>query len=330
MRAVWYERTGPARDVLTVGEMPKPEPGPGEVRVRLMASGVNPADCNRRSGSSAHGEVYPRVVPNSDGAGLVDRVGSGVTGLAEGDPVWLYNGQRNGRWQGTAAQFIALDADLVTRLPAGISFEAGAALGIPCMTAHRCVFAGGPVRGATVLVTGGAGAVGNYAVQLAKWAGARVIATVGSGVQAEDACTAGADVVLDRHRDDVAAAIRSETGGRGVDRIVEVDLGGNLPLLGGLMAQNGAVAYYATRGNSNPSLAVADLMRRNITIQGVFLPVSPIAARRQAQADITRWLTEAPRLHRVAGSFALAATSSAHEAVEAGGKRGTVVVLPQA
>ena len=327
MRAAWYERTGPADEVVIVGEQPTPRAGPGEVRIHLMASGVNPADGNRRRGQGYSMEA-PLVIPNSDGAGVVDQVGPGVQRFKPGDRVWLYNGQRNGRNLGTAAEFIALDADLVTPLPDTVSFEAGACLGIPCMTAHRCVFSGGRVSGKTVLVTGGGGAVGNYAVQLAKWGGARVITTISTATHAADARTAGADVILDRAKDDVRAAIRAETSGQGVDRIVEVDFGGNLPLLLDIIAVNGAVAAYASRGNPSPVLPFAELMRRNVSIEGVMLPTSPYAARRQAQADILQWLQAGDRLHRFAGAFPLAETAAAHKAVEAGGKRGTVVVNP--
>ena len=145
-----------------------------EVRVRLKTSGVNPSDTYRRRGPPAM--EYPRVITNSDGAGVVDEVGPGVPARWLGERVWLYNGQRNGRWMGTAAEYIALDVDLVTELPAQVSFAEGATLGVPCMTAHRCVFLAGPVQGRVLLITGGAGAVGHYAVQLAKWAGATVIA----------------------------------------------------------------------------------------------------------------------------------------------------------
>src|SRR5882757_6049323 len=176
MKAVWYERTGAAPDVLTFGDMPTPVAGPGEVRIRLEASGVNPADVGRRSGSYRAME-FPRVIPNSDGAGIVDQIGDGVTRFAVGERVWLFNGQRNGRAFGTAAEYITLADYLVTPLPQDVSFAAGATLGIPCMTAWCCLFADGPITGQTILVTGGAGAVGNYAVQLAKWGGARVIAT---------------------------------------------------------------------------------------------------------------------------------------------------------
>jgi NADPH2:quinone reductase len=185
MRAVWYDRQGAADEVLVCGEMPTPEVGHGEVRVRLEASGVNPSDTYRRRGPPAM--EYPRVVSNSDGAGVIDQVGPGVPERWLGKRVWLYNGQRNGRWQGTAAEYITLSVDLVTELPDHVSFAEGATLGVPGMTAHRSVFVAGPVQGKTLLVTGGAGAVGHYAVQLATWAGARVIATVSSAEKADRA-----------------------------------------------------------------------------------------------------------------------------------------------
>jgi NADPH2:quinone reductase len=190
---------------LVCGELPTPEAGHGEVRVRLEASGVNPSDTYRRRGPPAM--EYPRVVTNSDGAGIVDQVGPGVPERWLGKRVWLYNGQRNGRWQGTAAEYIALSADLVTELPDHVSFAEGATLGVPGMTAHRCVFVAGPVQGKTLLVTGGAGAVGHYAVQLATWAGAKVIATVSSSEKAERARAGGAAEVINYRREDVAQRV---------------------------------------------------------------------------------------------------------------------------
>ena len=165
MRAVWYDRQGPADEVLMTGELPTPEPRLGEVRVRLEASGVNPSDTYRRRGAVP--AEYPRVIPNSDGAGVIDAVGEGVDKAWVGRRVWLFNGQRNGRWMGTAAEYISLDVSLVRELPDHVSFAEGATLGIPGLTAHGCVFAFGPVQGRTLLVTGGAGAVGHYDVQLA-------------------------------------------------------------------------------------------------------------------------------------------------------------------
>src|SRR5829696_4445676 len=202
MKAVWYERTGAAPDVLSFCDIPTPIAGPGEVRVRLEASGVNPADVGRPAGSYRAME-YPRVIPNSDGAGIIDQVGDGVTRFAIGQRVWLYNGQRNGRAFGTAAEYTALAEHLVTPLPGDVSFAAGATLGIPGMTAWCCVFGDGPVAGQTVLVTGGAGAVGHYAVQFAKWGGARVIASVSSAFKAEQARLAGADLTINYRSEDV-------------------------------------------------------------------------------------------------------------------------------
>src|SRR6202051_3343324 len=171
MKAVWYERTGAAPDVLTFGDVPTPMAGPGEARVRREPAGVTPADVGRRAGSYRALE-FSRVIPNSDGAGIIDQLGDGVTQLSVGQRVWLYNGQRNGRAFGTAAEYIALAERLVTPLADNVPFAAGATLGIPCMTAWCCLFGDGPIAGQTVLVTGGAGAVGHYAVPLAKGGGA--------------------------------------------------------------------------------------------------------------------------------------------------------------
>ena len=235
MRAVWYDRQGPANEVLVCGELPTPEPGSYEVRVRLEAAGVNPSDANRRRGPAPAME-YPRVVTCSDGAGVVDLIGSMVPENWVGRRVWLYNGQRNGRWMGTAAEYIALNVDLVTPLPEHVSFAEGATLGVPGMTAHYCVFVAGPVQGRTLLVTGAAGAVGHYAVQLAKWAGATVIATVSSEAKAERARVGGADHVINYRTEDVAARVRDITGGDGVDHVVDVDFGGNLAVIAALRA----------------------------------------------------------------------------------------------
>jgi len=226
MRAVWYDRQGAADEVLVCGELPTPDAGYGEVRVKLEASGVNPSDTYRRRGPPAM--EYPRVITNSDGAGVIDQVGPGVDQERLGKRVWLYNGQRNGRWMGTAAEYIAPSVDLVTELPDHVSFAEGATLGVPAMTAHRAVFVAGPVQGKTLLVTGGAGAVGHYAVQLASWAGATVIATVSSSEKADRARAGGAAHVINYRSEDVAARVLDITGGVGVDHIAEVDFGGNL------------------------------------------------------------------------------------------------------
>jgi NADPH:quinone reductase len=325
VKAVWYERAGPAADVLTFGEMPTPLAGPGEVRVRLEASGVNPADVGRRAGAY-RGMEFARVIPNSDGAGIIDQVGDGVTWLKLGQRVWLFNGQRNGRAFGTAAEYIALAEHLVTPLPDSLSFAQGATLGIPAMTAWCCLFCDGPIAGKTVLVTGGAGAVGHYAVQLAKWGGARVIATVSSAAKAEQVQLAGADLVVNYKADDVIAKALAFTEQRGVDRVVDVDFGGNIATTLKLMAMNSTIAVYATNGNRNPVVPMRELMEKCIALRTLVLFALPLPLLAAAQADISKWLAAGVRLHKIAAQFPLSETAQAHLAVEKGDKLGTVIV----
>jgi NADPH2:quinone reductase len=305
--------------------MPMPVAGPGEVRVRLQASGVNPADVGRRGGSYRAME-FPRVIPNSDGAGIVDQVGDGVTRLKAGQRVWLFNGQRNGRAFGTAAEYIVLAEHLVTPLPDHLSFAAGATLGIPGMTAWCCLFCDGSIAGQTVLVTGGAGAVGHYAVQLAKWSGARVIATVSSAAKAEQAKLAGADLVINYKTEDVIARTLAFTAQRGVDRVVDVDFGGNIGTTLKLMAMNSTIAVYATNGNRSPLVPMRELMEKCVALRTLVLFALPPPLLAAAQADITKWLAAGTRIHNIAGQFALSETAQAHLAVEKGDKLGTVIV----
>jgi len=327
MRAVWYDRQGPANEVLQFGERPTPAPGRGEALIRVKASGINPSDVGMRRGGAGP-MAYPRIIPHSDGSGIVEAVGVGAPDTLIGQRVWFYNGQRNGRAFGSAAEYIELDIDLLSPLPDGVSFAEGATLGIPCMTAHRALFLAGPVQGRVVLITGGAGAVGHYAVQLAKWAGATVIATVSSAEKAERARAGGADHVIDYKTQDVAARVREITGGQGVDHVVEVDLGGNLAATLKTLRPGGSIAFYASRGGVAPAVQALELMRRNLSVHGVLLPTSPHEARRRAQADITRWINTGRRMLSVAARFPLAEAAAAHEAVERGDKVGTVVVEP--
>ena len=246
-----------------------------------------------------------------------------------GKRVWLYNGQRNGRWMGTAAECIALSADLVTELPDHVSFEEGATLGVPAMTAHRAVFVAGPVQGKTLLVTGGAGAVGHYAVQLASWAGATVIATVSSSEKADRARAGGAAHVINYRSEDVAARVLDITGGVGVDHIAEVDFGGNLAATLRCLRVNGSIMIYASNGDREPKLPVRDLMQKNLTVYSMSPAGVPHPDRKRAQTDIAAWTAMPGRILSVAARFPLYKTAAAHKAVEAGGKVGTVVVEPQ-
>lgn len=327
MKAVWYDRTGPATEVLQFGHLPDPHPGPGEVVVELHASGVNPADCNRRRGAG-HAMEFPRVITHSDGAGIVVALGDGTPAHWLGRRVWLYNGQR-GRAFGTAAEFIALDHGLLQPLADDVSFDVGACLGIPAMTAFDCVFGDGPVSGLTVLVTGGAGAVGRYAVQLARWGGARVLTTVSSEGKAAHARLAGPDVVIDYRRGDVVAEVMQATNGEGVDRIVDVDLGGNLAVSLQVLKASGQLVSYASRGDAEPKLPFGLLARKCISLRAMLLPALPLARRVAAQQGLTRWLAEGPRQHAVGALFPLSQTVQAQECVELGAKLGTVVVRPQ-
>lgn len=325
MKAVWYTRQGPAHEVLQFGERPRPHAGPGEVRVKLAASGINPADIYRRAGHNFPLEGA-LVIPNSDGAGIVDEVGPGAPRELLGRRVWLYNGQRNGRVLGTAAEFIALDADLVRELPDGTSLTEGACLGIPAMTAYCAVARGGELKGRAVFVSGGAGAVGHYAVQWAKRFGARVVTTVSSAEKAAHARAAGADLAVDYRTADVAAALREFSSSKGLAHAVDLDFGANVAMLVPQMAANGSIAYYATKGNPRPVFPAEEFMRRNLSLYGMVLNGAPLELRHRAQDAIVRWLGEGGMQHTISTVFPLSRTADAHQAVEGGGKRGTVVV----
>ena len=324
MKAVWYEGFGPAAEVLQVGEMPTPEPGPGEVLVRLHASGVNPSDVKLRAGARPGATMaFPRIVPHSDGAGVVEAVGEGVERAREGERVWIWNGQWR-RAHGTAAEYVALPAEQAVRLPEGTSFAEGACFGIPAMTAWYGVLGDGPVGGQTVLVTGGAGTVGRYAVQIARLAGARVITTVSSPEKAAHA--GAADHVLNYREEQVAPKVMEITRGRGVERIVEVDFGANQAVSREVIAEGGTIAAYASASEMTPVLDFYPLMFRNVTLRMMLVYLLDAERRRRGEADLTRWLEEGALSHAVAGTFPLERTAAAHEAVEDGGKLGTVVV----
>lgn len=316
MRAGWYERQGAPAEVLEVGQMARPEPGPGEVRVRVYASGVNPSDTYGRAGRMA-AMPFPRVVPHQDGAGVIDAVGEGVPAARVGERVWVYEATWN-RPFGTAAEYTTVPTRRAVRLPDGVPFEVGACLGVPAMTAHRAVFAGGPVADRTVLVTGGAGSVGSLAVQLAKWGGARqVIATVSTDAKAAVAREAGADQVVNYRQQDAAAAIQSAAGSAGVDHIADVDFGGNLATSLAVLAANGRIAAYASRGNPEPAVPFRALMQRNVTLYAVLVYSMPEAAKEAAMADITRALEMDALRPVIADLLPLERLAEAHERVEA-------------
>jgi NADPH:quinone reductase len=326
MRAAWYERQGAAREVLKVGEMDLPAVGAGEVTVRVHVSGVNPSDTKARAGWRNRPMPFQRVVPHQDGAGIIEGVGEGVSAARVGQRIWVYEAQR-GRPFGTAAEFVIVPADKAIPLPPGISFEEGACLGVPAMTAHYCVFSDGPVTGKTVLVAGGAGAVGNAAVQWAKWGGATVITTVSSEAKTDAARAAGADHVLNYRREPVAERIADLTrAAGGVDRIVEVAFGLNLTLDLNVLKPNGVIATYASDAEHEPVVPVYELSAKNTTVRFVLVYAIDALAHCRAANDITACLASGKFRSRIAHRFPLEQIAEAHEAVESGQAIGNVIV----
>lgn len=321
MKAVWYERNGPA-DIIEYGEMPDPEPGPNEVRVRVVSSGVNPSDWKRRQGLTSQME-FPRVIPNQDGAGVIDAVGPGVPQSRTGERVWLFESQFS-RPFGTGAEYTVQPSGHAVRLPESTSFEMGAGLGVPAMTAHRCVFADGPVTGKTVLVTGGAGAVGHYAIQLAKLGGATVISTVSSEEKAQIALAAGADHTINYREGDTAARIFDVTGGMGVDHIVEVDMAANFPVSLQALRSSGVLAVYSAGSAQGPTVPLK-FKSSNVTVRMVLVYDMPEPAKATAITDITSWLEQGKLTNFPGPNFPLEQLKDAHLAVE-GGAIGKVIV----
>ena len=314
MKAVWYEQNGGA-DILEYGDMPDPQPEPGEVRVRVVTSGVNPSDWKRRQGLTNKIE-FPRVIPNQDGAGIIDAVGSGVDQSRVGERVWLFESQFR-RPFGTGAEYTVQPSGHAIRLPDNTDFSPAAGLGVPAMTAHRCVFADGPISGKTVLVPGGAGAVGHYAIQQAKLGGATVISTVSSDEKGQIALAAGADHIVNYREGETVEKIRSLTGGDGVDHIVEVDLAANFPVRRQILKSSGVVAGYAAGNSPAPSIPL-QFDSTNVTLRMVLVYDMPEAAKDAAVADITTWLEDEKLIPFTGPHFSLKQLKDAHLAVERG------------
>jgi NADPH2:quinone reductase len=323
MRAAYYETNGSAREVLRVAEVETPQPGPGEVRVKLMASGVNPSDVKNRAGITRK-IAFPRVIPHSDGAGEIEAVGEGVPAARVGERVWVWNGQWR-RALGTAAQSIVLPAEQAVPLPANTAMEAGACLGIPAYTGYQAVVLAGVGAGATVLIAAGAGAVGHYAIQFAKKRNATVITTVSSPEKAAIARQAGADHVIDYKREDVGERVMAITGKRGADAVIEMDLAANAKLLPNVLTPNGVVAIYGGSAGE-PAIPFQFLLQNSITLKFFLVYLMPQDLRARATADITQLLERGELIHNVAQTFDLGDIVAAHEAVEAGKALGNIVV----
>jgi NADPH:quinone reductase-like Zn-dependent oxidoreductase len=325
MRAAWFESFGSAQDVLQLGERETPVAGPGEVLVQVTASGVNPSDVKKRAGSFPDLLDGGFVIPNSDGAGVIESVGDGVEESRVGERVWIYQAQY-GRRFGTAAEFVAIDSMRAPMLPDNASFEVGACLGIPAMTAHRCVFADGDVNGQTILVTGGAGRVGHYAVQWASQAGATVIATASNDEDKAVCTAAGAAHVVNHRADNVASAIMEATGGKLVDRVVDVEFGGNLPTTLEVLRIGGTIATYASTAVPEPKLPFFQMMYKDVTVRMVIVYAMPEDAKMHAIAAIEKALSADALQHRIAHTLPLGDIARSNELVEEGSIRGAVVL----
>lgn len=323
MLAARYATSGAEAGALEIVELPKPQAGPGEVLVRIAVAGVNPSDWkSRRRGGTTAGHEF--VVPGQDGAGEIVDVGAGVDRSRIGERVWLFEGQ----WQrahGTAAQWIAIDASRAVQLPDDVSFDQAAGLGIPAMTAHRCLYADGPIAGTAVLVHGGAGAVGHAAIELARHAGARVASTVSSDEKGRLAAAAGAELVVNYRTEDAAAAIRTWAA-EGVSRVVDVDVAANLEVDAAVVAPNGAIASYLVR--PDPVTLGRELMVLNVVLRFVLVYSMPEEAKLAAVADIDAALRTGALTPLPVTRFPLAEIAAAHDAVEAGAVGKVLVDLP--
>ncbi|HEU0305573.1 MAG TPA: NADPH:quinone reductase [Lysobacter sp.] len=325
MRTALYSRTGPAREVLSIAERPQPQPGPAEVRVRVAWSGVNPSDVKSRAGTRSPTLPFAEIIPHSDGSGVIDAVGEGVPGERIGERVWLWNAAW-GRAHGTAAEWVTLPSAQAVPLPAGVPLEVGANLGIPALTALHALSVDGGVRDKRVLVAGGAGAVGHYAVQMARLLGARqVIASVSSPEKATVALAAGADLAIDYRREPLAERVSEATGGAGVDRIVEVDFAANVAQDFALVAPEGQIVVY---GSGAPEIAVPFVPAILKNVRVVFFIVYHLAPadREAATRQLTAWLAAGALQHNIALRLPLQQVAEAHEAVESGRVIGNVVL----
>ena len=324
MQAVYYESNGAARDVLKVGEIPTPHPGQGEVRVKLATSGVNPSDVKSRQGLTRK-IAFPRVVPHSDGAGVIDEVGDGIPKSRIGERVWVWNGQWK-RAFGTAAEFIVLPSAQAVVMPDHLGFDAGACLGIPAMTAIHAVTLADIAPKTSLLVSGGAGAVSQYVIQFAKAKGANIIATVSSSAKAEAAREAGADHTIDYKRESVGERVMQITDKRGVDTVIEMDLAANAKLLPSVLRPKGSVIVYGT--SPEAVLPAAFCLTNSIRLQFFLVYELDAKDRDRAIGGISDALKAGKLFNRVLHTtFPLAETAAAHEAVERGTVGNVVVTI---
>ena len=325
MKAVWFKSFGTPKEVLEVGEWQKPTPNHGEVLVRVHTSGVNPSDTKKRAGANPALLEAGAVIPHSDGAGVIEAVGPGVPKTRIGERVWLYNAQY-GRQEGTCAEYVSVASHTAVWMPDHVSFETGAMMGIPAMTAHRCVLADGDVAGKIILVTGGAGRVGYYAIQWAKHFGATVIATASSAKSKQACQDAGADLVVGHPSESVNKEILAFTSGRKINRVVEGDFGANLLPILDIIRTSGVIATYSSMTDMHPSIPFVRMMFMNLTIRLVLVYELEEEDKNEAKADITELLMHNKLDHRVAATFPIEEAAKAHEMIEEGKVLGSVII----
>jgi NADPH2:quinone reductase len=322
MKAAWYERNGPARDVLVVGDMDMPEPAAGEVRVKVATSGVNPSDVKGRIGRPPGG---PLVIPHSDGAGTIEAVGQGVAHDRIGERVWIWNGQWK-RTHGTAAEFICLPAEQAVKLPSNVDFAAGACLGIPALTAVQAVAHMGQVGGKTLLVTGAGSAVGHYVVQIARRRGARVIGTA-SEKRTDHARAAGADFIVDYKHKDVAEVVKHLTRNERVDGIIDMDFSSTAPLIADAVVKpHGTIVSYGTNAAGDTPIPFPVMAWNNYTLKCFVVYEMTPEQRKAAITELTKLLEGNALKHSIGARFPLRDIAAAHEAVEQGAVNGNVVL----
>lgn len=326
MKAITYRAFGLAADVLQLEDIAAPSPNPGEVLVDMAFSAVNPSDVKTRTRGQPGLQGFPWdfIIPHSDGSGVISAVGEGVPSSRIGERVWIWNAQFRRNW-GTAAEQVCLPSDQAVALPEGLSLEAGAVLGIPGLTACHAVFGGGDVQGKTVLIQGGAGTVGLLAVQLAKWGGARVIATCGAA-GAERARAAGADAVLDYRSPDLATQILAANDGTAVDIIVEVEFGVNIETDAEVIAENGRIAAYGSAQNMAPNLPFLPLLFKAVTVDIILVYLLSETERSAAITRLESALSDDALSFDIQKVYDISEACAAHEAVEAGAREGAVLV----
>ena len=326
MKAISYQHFGKPEDSLVYGEFTRPEPDAGEVLIRLATSGVNPSDVKKRSGLTLPNLLDDGpIIPHSDGAGVIEAVGTGVSRGRIGERVWVFSAQHK-RPFGTAAEYITLPVNLVASLPDTAGFDIGACLGIPAMTAHHCVTAEGSVAGKTLLITGGAGRVGHYAIQFARLGGAKVIATAGSPHSREACLNAGADLVIGHPGEDSVDEIMEFTQDQGVDHVIEGDFAANLESLIDGIRVGGLICTYASMSDMNPAIPFYRMMYRGLNLRFVFLYELPGNAIELATQEINQALEKHQLIHRIAARLPLAQTAEAHHLIESGEPRGCVIL----